>query len=232
MRGEGIRVFDCRINRTLVAPELFEVIKTIITSKMVRRQMEWYFEFISDNEGKLVQKHTSKYTMHNVSHDAAENPVKILIDHKAGEVTRLLSAKCIMHGQETVNYSHEQDENPNVRIENKGTITSYEYIVTIPAGESVEMIQVLETRADEDTIHDAWFTRHPLIDGFLMATFPEDYDFSVFPTMSSELKPQIIEPTRRTFVLKGGVLPGQGYVYSLEKKKELADKCHCETTNK
>ena len=180
--------------------------------------MKWFYEFTKDGDGKLVQKHTSRYTLHNVSHDAVVNPVRIVIDHNTGETTRLLTAKCIMNEQETINYSNDQGENLHVRIKEEDRTTSYEYVVTIPGGQSVEVMQVFETQTGQYAIHDEWFTQHPLIDGYLMATFPEGYDFSVFASMSSELKPEIIESTRRTYVLKGGVLPRQGYVYKLEKK--------------
>lgn len=218
-------VFDS-LFKTLIPSELFEAIKAIITSKTIRRDMKWFYEFREDKDGKLVQKHTTRYTLHNVSHNAVENPIKIIIDHNRGETTRLLTAKCIMNNQETMNYSHEQNENPNVQIEYTNNITSYEYIVTIPGGESVELMQVFETSTGKDEIHDEWFTRHPLIDGYMMATYPEDYDFSVFSSMSSELKHEITESNRKTYVLKGGVLPFQGYVYKLEKKKQKDDKPH------
>jgi hypothetical protein len=71
-----------------------------------------------------------------------------------------------------------------------------------------------------DNIYDTYFTRFPIINATLTASFPDGYEFELFQSLSSELSATLSESTRSIYEARGGMLPGQGFVYSLKKLRQ------------
>ena len=51
-----------------------------------------------------------------------------------------------------------------------------------------------------------------------MATYPPEYELKMLQSFSKTLECTLEEPGRSIFETKGGILPRQGFLYSLEPK--------------
>lgn len=231
----NVDVFDS-LFKTLVPAEIFEVFKSdVISNKIVRKNANWIYDFREtgkDEEIELVQ--TIKYELHNVSHESVQDAISASFDgHGVGNGVR--KAVCMFEGQELAVFDVEKmqtnasgEETINTSIDGKVTVTRYPnghsklvINVEIPPNKKIDVTMVHFTLYDHFFVNDGYFTKYPMINASLTATYPESYDFEIFQALSSELKQTLKQKNRTIFEVEGGILPHQGFVYTLKRKPEL-----------
>lgn len=224
------------IFETVVPKEIFTIlIRDIIGNNFLRKNANWRYDFEVNND-ELILTQRFSYELHNISSVTITNPLTInfarLSKHEESE---LIKASCIING---ITYDYYDSKEPKQKkgvsinkskktsspINNSDKdIESIDLKLTIPPETYADITTIIQTsfrnyRSDE--VIDFFGTRYPIINGRLTVTFPLEYDFDIVSYLSTPFKK--IEPssTEREYVyeFKGGVLPYQGFLYSLQKK--------------
>jgi hypothetical protein len=216
-RAINIDVFNA-LFQMLVPSEIFDAIKEgVINSKVVRKSALWMYDFeVKDQE--VVLRQTLSAELHNVGGRDVVDPVRMSIGdfHSTTVLERLT---CMLDGRTTNVYDalHPGD-NRGVSIKKEGSHQTVELSLTIPPQKHAELTSVNRTRYPTDCVKDCYFSRKPLIGAKLIVTFPDTHCFELFQSFSTEMTLTLDEPRRKVFELKGGILPYQGFQFSLEKK--------------
>jgi hypothetical protein len=220
-------VFDS-LFKTLIPEELFKIIKQdIIESKIIRKEARWIYSFSENENGKMNLKLTTHYQLHNVSRQEVTDPIKMDFYEFGGTDYQLLSAECVT-SKSKVPLIHYEAEKPssseNVLIEKTEKRTSISYTITVPPNDFVEYT-VVATRNYVGDILDFHFNKIPVINAELFVNIPKGYIFEVIPQMSSDMKLISESEEQRLYRVKGGILPRQGFVFSLNpsNKKNAID---------
>lgn len=229
----NINVFDS-LFKTLVPEEIFEVFKSdVISNKIVRRNANWIYDFRETGTGEEIELiQTIKYELHNVSHESVQDAISATFDgHGVGHGIR--KAVCMLEGQELASFdATEINKAPPTQEEQikskdgKVIITRYPngyskilINVEIPPSKRIDITMVYVTLYDHFFVNDGYFTKYPMINATLTATYPETYDFEIFQALSSELKQTLIQDNRSIYEVKGGILPHQGFIFTLKRKR-------------
>lgn len=214
----SVNVFDS-LFKTIIPEAIFKIIKQeIIENKVLRREAKWIYDFTLKGD-LIVCRQTTRYELHNLSHEEVSNPIRLDLDALGGSSYRLISAEChSQFGDVLVKYNPEDaGKNINidvVRAENKLTVS---YSVKIPAKSYAEYNTVFEKHYKGD-ITDAQGTKVPVVGADIIVNFPTGYHFDISPLMSTT--PRLISESsiQKIFRVEGGVLPNQGFVFYLVKK--------------
>lgn len=211
-------VFDALFKR-IMPKEIFQVIKRdIIKSDIVRRDSEWFMDFTVQNED-ITLRLTNRYKAYNNCDKEIVNPVTRLIHNLGYSESYIEKVLCTLHDEILVNYDSNKSDNKGVRVEDIDENTKkIHYELRIPAYHYVEYTTVFHNKY-KNFVQDEFFTLLPQIDLNIIATYPSEYEFRIFPMLSSELKLKLKEVNRSIYKAEGGILPNQGIVYYLEKKK-------------
>ncbi|MGI2855375.1 hypothetical protein ACRTDR_14405 [Shewanella algae] len=214
----NINVFDA-LFKTLIPKEIFQIVKTeIIENKAIRKKAHWTFVF-SEESGKIKMTATTHYELHNVSKEPVSDPVKISMEPLSSGNQEIKKAQCLSSDGTALIEYHPSDvsNNKNIKIddlENGGKLVSY--TVTVPSNDYIESTFEYST-IFSDKVYDCQHTKYPIIDLNINAVFPKGYRFTVYPSLSNELKTISEGDTHKNFKVEGGVLPRQGIIYTLEK---------------
>ena len=240
---EELKEFQKAINQnifkaifeTVVPEEIFKIlISDVIGNKILRKDAEWRFNFKkNNNELELIK--TVRYKIYNVSSLQINSPLTIILKKLSNyEESELLKASCTING---TNYDYYDSKAPQSRkgvTINNGNkdISSIDLELKMPPETYAEITTIIKTtfrnyRADE--VIDFFGTKYPIINGKLTVTFPPEYSFDIFSYLSTPFKKIESSSTEQVYVyeFKGGVLPYQGFAYSLnwtlgKKQKESA----------
>lgn len=215
----NINVFDS-LFKTIIPEEIFKVIKQeIIENKVVRREAKWIYDF-TQKEEKIICRMTTRYELHNLSQKEVVNPISLSMDPLGGDEYKIIEAECHdCSGNKLVSFDPENEgNNKNINISEEGSKTTVDYAVTIPPETYVEYKTVLE-RSYVGDITDAQNTKVPVIGADIIVNFPEEYNFDIFPTMSTT--PRLITRSniQKIYRVDGGILPYQGFMFYLVKDK-------------
>jgi hypothetical protein len=199
---ERLHALQTRINedvfeglfKTLIPDEILEVIKdSIIRSKVIRKNAQWSYDFAERDGGGIAVKQTLMYEIHNVTQENVINPVKARTDGQGA----LIHAQITLDGHNVVTYKGDAGENKGLKFSSEDGLRCVEFEVTIPPGKYVNMTLVWsETYPTKHPVRDAYFTSIPLINARLIATFPREFEFSIFQAMSSPLRLTLDEAGR------------------------------------
>jgi len=231
----NVDVFDS-LFKTLVPAEIFEVFKNdVISNKIVRKNANWIYDFRETGTGEEIElTQTIKYELHNVSQDNVSDAIHAKFDgHGLGNGIR--RAVCMFDTEEVASFDSDSiNRNPPQQDE---SITSKDGKVTInrtpdghseliinvdiPPNKKIDVTLVYLTFYDNFYVNDGYFTKYPMINASLMASYPKEYEFEIFQALSSEMKRTLKEDNRSIFEVKGGILPHQGFIYSLKRKRSL-----------
>jgi hypothetical protein len=212
----NIDVFNA-LFQMLIPAEIFGAIKEgIIKSKVVRRGAFWIYDFtVSGDEVQLRQTLTSE--LHNVGGKDVVDPLNITVSdyHSA---TVLQRVTCMIDEKVTNSYDRSRPEsNKNVNLKKEGALQTIEVSITIPPQKHAEITLVSCTRYPKGCVKDCYFTKAPLIGAKLLAMFPTTHVFEIFQSFSTKMTLTLDEPGRRVWELKGGILPHQGFQFSLRE---------------
>ncbi len=207
--------------------ELFLVIKNhIIPSRIVKRDSIWIYDFTIIDTGVIDVRSTLKTTMFNLGHDTftKELETKTFSHIHPMDMTRM---QCEIDGRTISRFDiNDPSSNLNIRKEcgDNGCVTYY-CSIEIPPNRSVDLTTIVTSRC-VDLIQNVHFIQYPTINAKLIVTFPEGYEFHLFPSFSNDLKRTISDNTRHVYEMKGGALPNQGFYYELKRieKKGVASK--------
>lgn len=200
--------------------EIFKVIKSeIIESKIIRRNANWLYDFKVVGEDQIELKIVSHYELHNVSKDTVKNPIKLTLTSDEDEY-KILEAKCISSDRTTtkVSYHHEEDNNHGLKEVESSKGKVYEYQLDVPPNDHVEFTTTV-SRTYKGDIYDSQFNSHPLVNAQLTVSYPDGYELEIDPLFSSELRKITTTYNQDVYKLTGGILPKQGFIYTLKKKK-------------
>jgi hypothetical protein len=206
-----IDVFEGVLQR-FIPTEIFESLRTsVIETNIVRRDARWDFEF-SENSSGIFCKQIMKYTLENTgAKDETENYTVAVQSTKPG-VQNLTKVEYKPNDQST----YIAPEIKSEKTVEQG-IKQKVYEVPIPKDSSVNVIVIFESQYPAQTLTDAYFTRYPLVNAEIQVSFPEGYDFSIFPAASVSFDIVADEPGKQIYQAQGGLLPYQGLVYTLAK---------------
>ena len=214
----NINVFDA-LFKTLIPEEIFQIVKTeIIENKSIRKKAHWNFVF-SEVGNHIKMTATTHYELHNVSKGPVSDPVKINIEPLSSGAQEIIKAQCLSSdGVALINYDPgSPSNNKNITIDNLssgGKLVSY--TVTVPSKDYI--VSTFEYSAIyTGNVYDCQHTRFPIIDLNISVVFPSGYRFTIYPSLSNELKTISEGDTHKNFKVEGGVLPRQGIIYMLEK---------------
>jgi hypothetical protein len=218
-RAINTNVFDS-LFKTLMPEEIFKIIKSeIIESKIIRRNANWLYDFKVVGDDQIELKIVSHYELHNVSKDIVKNPIKLTLTSDEDEY-KILEAKCISSDRTTtqVSYHHENDNNHGLKEVESSKGKVYEYQLDVPPSDYVEFTTTV-SRTYKGDIYDSQFNSHPLVNAQLTVSYPEGYELEIDPLFSSELRKITTTYNQDVYKLTGGILPKQGFIYTLKKKK-------------
>lgn len=212
-------VFDALFMKVM-PEEIFQVIKRdIIKSDVIRRDPEWLLDFTVEND-EITLRLTNRYKAYNNCDKEIVNPVIRVIHNHSNSESFVKKVLCTLHDEILVSYDSEKHENKGVNVEVVDENTQkIHYELRIPAYHYVEYTTVFQNKY-KGFVQDELFTLLPQIDLNIIATYPSDYEFRIFPMLSSELKLKLKENNRSIYKVEGGILPNQGVAYILEKKKK------------
>lgn len=212
-----INVFDSLFKK-IVPDELFHIIKKdIILNKIIRRNAKWIYKFTETSENKIELEQTLIYTLQNLSDKELNDP--IIAETIEGHQVIKFASCTDENDQVDIFYDHNKKDNKaNVRVEGDRKIIRF--TVIIPKRKHVVLNLVLSTIYSSN-LQDEFFTKTPLINAALIATFPQNYKFSIFPMSSSEFNCTLKNDTQHIYEIKGALFPYQGFVYYLSKKNSL-----------
>ncbi|MBO9548928.1 hypothetical protein [Pseudomonas sp.] len=219
----SVNVFDS-LFKTIIPDAIFKIIKQeIIENKVLRKEAKWIYDFTVRGE-VIVCRQTTRYELHNLSHQEVSNPIRLDLDALGGAAYSLVSAEC--HGQfgdVLVKYNPDDDsKHINLDVVRDGNKLTVLYSVKIPAKSYAEYNTVFEKHYKGD-ITDAQGTKVPVVGADIIVNFPDGYHFDISPLMSTT--PRLISESsiQKIYRVEGGVLPNQGFVFYLVKKKEDVD---------
>jgi hypothetical protein len=221
----NVNVFET-LFKTAIPEELYNSIKdSLIKGDVVRKSMQWDLNFKEITGDKIELTQILQYKLQNLRSETHNGALQFVHDAANGK-TSLVKISATQNGKEILHRDVESGFTVgDVRDENKpdgSTIIEAKY--SINGGGDIDVTAVLKTVYESLPINDANFMRYPVIDAVLNATFPKGFEFSVFEKMSSPFTNTFTSEDRAYYKAKGGILPGQGYVYTLKKKKQLAEK--------
>lgn len=234
----NVDIFDS-LFKTLVPEEIFEVFKSdVISNKIVRKNANWIYDFTETGQGEEIELvQTIKYELHNVSHESVQDAISATFDgHGLGNGIR--KAVCMFEGQELASFDAQdinkeppQKEEKITSKDGKVNVTRFPnghskllINVEIPPNKKIDVTVVYVTLYDHFFVNDGYFTKYPMINASLTATYPEEYDFEIFQALSSELKQTLKQKNRSIYEVQGGILPHQGFVFTLKRKEEAVAK--------
>lgn len=117
-----------------------------------------------------------------------------------------------------LNYNAGKGISNNVIIKNKDDAgINISYNISIPPNDFIESTFKF-SQIYRGKVFDSQSTKHPIVNLFINATFPIDYDFIVDPMFSTPMVQRTSGSTQKSFEINGGILPRQGMVFKLEKK--------------
>lgn len=227
----NVDVFDSLFKK-LVPEEIFRVIKSdVINNKIVRKDANWIYDFreLEHDKTKIELTQTIKYELHNVSHEPINDAINAVFD--AHGIAGLRRAVCMLEGKVSSSYETPSDtfEIPDKEVieysdDKTVTITrtpdGYTKVsidVNIPPSKKIDVTLVYITIYENNYVNDGYFTKYPMINATLTATYPEDYEFDIFQSLSSTMQKTLSEKNRSIYEVKGGILPRQGIVFTLKK---------------
>jgi hypothetical protein len=217
--------------QTLVDPEIFEIIKRdIIKNGMVRKDVKWTYDFIEKSDGKVLLRQTDRYSLYNGTGANRVEEIKANCDNASGEAF-LSEFICVKNNQQILSFRYDElvtdPDNPNLKTACEGRVLVQELPdggaevrirIPIQRDEYVQISQVYETTYDKLPINDSFFTRYPVVNATLEANFPAGYDFYIFSSLASDLiQDALLQANRRSYRAQGGILPNQGFVYTLKQ---------------
>ncbi|WBO83615.1 hypothetical protein [Hymenobacter yonginensis] len=217
--------------RTLVDEEIFEIIKRdIIKNGMVRKDIRWTYDFVELPNGNISLRQTDRYHLYNgTGADRTEQIIAVCDD--ASGVAFLKEFICRQDDKPVLSFKYDElvadPDNPRQKTACDGKVVvtesgsgGSEVLISFPIlrGGTVQISQVYETAYNVLPINDSFFTRYPVVNATLEANFPAGYDFHVFSSLASELVPDpLLQENRRSYRAQGGILPNQGFVFTLKK---------------
>lgn len=227
----SVNVFDS-LFKTLLPKEIFDVFKSdVISSKIVRRNANWIYDFKKgDAPGEIELVQTIKHEIHNIGHESINDAIKAKFDGvgSRGGIRRVI---CLSEGKvlasfeapsiggDVLRHPADKTDMSGVDIHNADDgVTHLLISIAISPGKKVDVTIVYSTIYENNFVHDGFFTQTPVIGASLTATYPEDFEFELFQAMSSELQLTLREPNRSMYEVGGGILPHQGYIYTLRKR--------------
>jgi hypothetical protein len=209
--------------KRLVPREIFAIIKQhVIMQPTIRRNAKWVYHFQVAGRDRLLLRAMNHYEIHNVGREEVQNPVDITLNPLGGKDYRLLEATCVASDEKTVLVAYKPESaemSRNVRITRVGEKTHIGFTVTVPPGDHIVFTTVYEREYAGKLIFDAQFTKMPIVDVELIVNFPQGYRFELSPHFSSDLRLVSEGPVQKIYVIKGGILPEQGFVFYLAAKQ-------------
>lgn len=206
----------------LVPNEIFEVIKAeLINCKLIRRDAQWIYDFrLSSDSRQMELKQTLKQRLCNIGHESVDDAIQVRWDREHSGDNGLVRVLCKIGDEQEIEYDRttEAEGSDRIRIERGEAETTVTVKVSIPPGKHADITTVIKQVYEIDNVTDAYFARFPMINATLTASHPEDFEFSLFQSMSSTLKSTLVERDRSIYEAKGAILPGQGFVYSLKRR--------------
>ena len=225
-------VFDA-LFKTLMPKEIFEIIKDeIIKMEIVRRNALWTYDFTEVKEG-IQLRTTLKYEFHNVSDNLITDPL-VTFTGDYGSETRLEKVLCVCEGTQTNFFDHDLPKKvQHVTVtQTSDHMQKIEASFKVPPKKHVDVTYVFRTIYPKECVKDVFFSKHAVIGARLMATYPPEYELKLLQSFSKTLESTLEEPGRSIFETKGGILPQQGFLYSLERKRETGEVGASEATSK
>lgn len=217
----NVNVFDS-LFKTLMPEEIYSIIKSqIIENKVIRKDVKWFYDFNVNDNGEILLKQTTNCKLVNISKINVQSPIQVIIRNADENNNSILnSAICTYKGNKIMNYEQNNPEKCIGITSDKSNLNEviHNINIEIPPEESVELTMVF-TNYYKDSVHDEHFTSRPLVDLELIVTFPINYEFSFFQNMSTKLVCTLKDENRHMYKAEGGLLPNQGIVYFLKKKK-------------
>ena len=216
-------VFDS-LFKSLTPPDLFDAFKEdILRKKILVQEAEWDLCFTEEQAGEVKLIQIIEYTMENLSKEQLIEPMVITVVDSPDSRLSLLSAYGKVNGDEW-EYQKNGGLPDNMRIEalevEKGDGERIQINLEIPARGSVKLRLEFEAIYPE-RVNDVYFTKYPITSGRIDATFPPEYEFGVFPSMSGRMILEYARQDKSKWKLEGVALPKQGFAFYLKKKSQL-----------
>jgi hypothetical protein len=214
----NINVFDS-LFKTIIPSELFDIIKhEIIENKAIRKNAIWDYKFEETSEGKIKLLIINHYELHNISREKIKDPVKLELDPVDGSQTTVIETKCVLGKERStmIHYDRKNDNCQGVSIKEENNKKTMEYLIEILPNNFIEMTTTVEVIYNGN-VNDSHFTKYPIINLDIRATYPNNYTFKISPQFSTEARQITNGIGYSSYKIEGGLLPKQGLIYYLTK---------------
>jgi|GEM_PF-6671627 len=216
---------------TLIEKEIFDVFKRdVITNGVFRKDAKWTYDFVELENGNIRLIQTDRYHLYNGTGEDKIEIIKGEFDNANGQIA-LKEFICKNDYEELLNFKESQLKvnpyNAKQRMSHGGFVIVDEnedgkmiisIKVEIKKNSRIHITHVFHTTYDSLPINDGFFTDYPLVNASLEANYPSGYGFSLFSSLSSNLvQDPIVQAQRRTYAAQGGILPSQGFVFTLKR---------------
>lgn len=205
--------------KTVVPEEIYEAIKRdILLCHEIRKNACYTLDFAKDGD-RFRLKQTIQYEMCNYGMSTISNPITVVRDY-VPERDVMTHAVCSIKDKKIFEYDKGRITSNSRIVEstNEDGNSVIRPVIDIPPNTCINVTLVFELIYAGPVINDAIFSKTPIIDATLLATYPKGYEFSLFQSLSTPLIRQTHDETTARYLCKGGILPQQGFAYTLRKR--------------
>lgn len=204
----------------IINDKFFAIIqKDVLNVKLIRKNAQWQYDIIINNNNKPVLKRTVSYELHNISNETAQESINLQA------ITGLHSSMEIISGK--IRYSNGTEDQMmfSVSSEAKSNIKAIDRELSLEPHETMEVVIVVEHTFHNDYIYECHSSKHPIVGLEITVNYPTNFDFELFSTFSTEPRIRVNESGKTVYVIDGAIYKGQGveFICSSKDKKLLTD---------
>ncbi|MDB4303393.1 hypothetical protein N9934_01200 [Desulfosarcina sp.] len=196
--------------------------RDILSSELVSENghLEYTFNLSSSGAISVVQSYS--HTIRNITAREVSDPQSRLTPTPNTKSLVLQRTKWKIADKTVVDYELGNPEKKlGVKIESERSDEFLLYDVKIPPMETATATITISCEFKHEAFA-AFFTNRPLTGLSISAHFPEGYDFRLFPCWSATSEEIDSGPNVKRYMVKGAILPKQGFLFFLNKKNSSA----------
>jgi|GEM_PF-6331738 len=198
----------------LIEKEFFDIIKTdILNAKFQRNELRWQYDISTLTSGGMRLRRTIIYVLKNISSSEQTEHINVASFTSAHCTTHSVNVKCKIDGE---------DEFKPLKLDDEmggATLTKKNQEITIPAGESAEVVVIFTQDFPRDYIYETHFLNQGAVGLEIIVNLPDDYLFNVNSTvLASRTEQTLDEENKKIYKIKGAIYRGQGIEFMCWRK--------------
>jgi hypothetical protein len=202
--------------KRLIPEELFNLIaKDILNKSILRQNAHWIYDVYENEKNGYTLTQTISYELKNISKNVLTENFKVTINTTANFESYFNFFK-VQKGGEVIIEKQRQDIEKE--IDKTGNTSVKKYPIEIPPNETINITMCIVNVYNSKEILDHHSSNYSIVGLTLQISKPENCNFLVQPTFTSELKPTIPNEKQIIYEKIPGLLIGQGLTYVINEK--------------